>query len=191
MELGLPVVYCVSADTASVAEMEFASFPWRLLDYLEGHIRDEKQPYLVIREIFEKYGIAVSDLLAMMSGATTGSKSKMEAFKEGEFQITDVTHVHRVGEIVCLVRDSLGHKKLGRARPFERAVDRVLRIKELNIELLKKKLITFSKHLEVKHTIDDHIKQLEAIYNRKTNIQDQVAIEFLTDQLFRANRKRG
>jgi hypothetical protein len=188
-DLGLPVVYCVSTDTATLAELELATVIWRLMDFLEGHIRDEKQPYLIIREIFEKYRVPISLLLPMLSGDTTGSKSKMESFKEGTFQIIDGTHAMRVGEFVSLVRDTLGHKKLAKLRSFGRAVDRVLRIKEVNIELLRKKLITFSRYLEIKHTIADHIKQLELIYNRKTPIAEQVAIEFLADQLVRVNKK--
>jgi hypothetical protein len=69
-DLGIPVYYVVSDDNASIQELENATNPWTMKDYLTSYVRQGRPEYIEVYKYVEETGIS----LTPAAGISTANK---------------------------------------------------------------------------------------------------------------------
>lgn len=178
--LGIPIKYVVCDDEATIYELERATIPWNVQDYLVSFARAGKRSYLKVKEYRERTGIGIGDCVAMLGGNSAGSASNMrEAFKTGNFKLGNPNHAAKVEEIVSHCKN-IGIK-FATQKLFVGAISRIIWVDEININELLHKLATHSYIVTKQPTIDGYIRMIEDVYNRKRS--KKVPIKILSDEL--------
>lgn len=183
-KLGIPFYYVVCEDQASIFELERATNRWIVKDYLTAHIREGKnRDYLKVREYCDETGISIQNAVSMLGGHTAGTGNNFQqVFKDGMYRIRrDSNHAEVVKDIV------LHAKKCGVSffsnNLFVQAVSKVVRVDGFSVSKLKSKIKLFAGLMEKKANLQQHLDQLEDIYNRQS--RDKVPLAFLAAQKMR------
>ncbi|MFA5377574.1 MAG: ParB N-terminal domain-containing protein [Dehalococcoidia bacterium] len=191
-KLGIPFYYVVCEDKASIFELERSTNRWVVKDYLTAHMREGKnKDYVKVSEYMDETGIGLQNTMSMLGGHSAGSGNFQSEFKDGTFKIRkDSDHAEIVKDIV------LHAKKCGIAffsnTLFVQAISKVVWVDSFCISKFKAKIKLFSGMMEKKANLQQHLDQLEDIYNRQS--RDKVPLAFLAAQKARdrniANSKK-
>jgi hypothetical protein len=182
--LGIPVKYVICADSATINELEEATTPWSLKDYLGSYIRVGIDSYLAVEAYHKKTGISLSQCISLLSGESAGSSNKTHQFRRGELEIGDANHAVAVGDIVSHLSKS--GIKFATASALVAAISRIVWLPEFNAEVFKQKISVFGHLFEKRSDKIEYCDLIEAIYNRSN--REPVPLAFLADKAAKERR---
>ena len=99
-KLNIPVKYVECRDKASILDLEKATVPWTLQDYINSYVRMGKRPYIEVLEYHKRTGINLSACISMLAGDSADSGNWNAVFKAGDYRLGDNLHARIVGDIV-------------------------------------------------------------------------------------------
>ena len=100
-KLGIPVKYVISQDDASIYELEAATRPWLMNDYLVSHIREGiNSNYLIVRDYHERTGIKLPLCISLLAGETAGSSNRSKSFKRGNYAVNFTQYAADVEDMI-------------------------------------------------------------------------------------------
>lgn len=89
-KLGLPIKYVVCKDQGeTIHELEVATTPWTLKNYLDSFVRCERPDYISVKEYHEKTGINLSQCISMLGGDLASSHNMGKKFKDGTYKVKE------------------------------------------------------------------------------------------------------
>jgi hypothetical protein len=164
-KLGIPVIYVVCNDTASIHQLEDAGpGKWSLSDYLNSFVRIGKVDYIVIKEFTERTGISLSLCISMFAGECTSGSNFNTRFKAGTFAISENAYAEKVADIINIL------KHCGVAFAGDRsmvvAISRIVKAGHADLKRLKNKIASHTHMIEKCANVDQYMDILEAVYNR-------------------------
>jgi hypothetical protein len=183
-ELRVPLKYVVCNDNATIPELERATNPWRLADYLISRVRSGDPHYLAVKQYMDRTGITLQQCISLLGGESAGSHNKQEPFKDGKFTLGDRTHADIVADIIVHCR-SCGIP-VATLSLFVNAVSKMAWIPEFNPAVFKQKVTNFKSLVQKQPTAQAYLELIEAIYNRQSKAKKPLA--FLADE---AAKKRS
>lgn len=179
--LGIPVKFVECSDDATIHELEKATTPWSMADYLYSFCRKGKEAYLEVKDYHVKTGISLGSCISMLGGQAAGSNNFADSFKAGTYQIRDTTHAGIVADII------LHCKKCGIKWAthdlFVKAVSRIAWADSFDPIILKHKISTFPYLVERQPNLSAYTDMLESVYNRQN--KTRVPLAFLADEAAR------
>jgi hypothetical protein len=183
-KLRIPIKYVECRDEATIHELERATTPWTLKDYLTSFVRLEKPDYIQVLRYHKETGINLAACVSMLAGNSAGSSNWHKQFKDGTYRLGDPTHAKIVGDIV------LSSKKSGfayaSARLFIEALSKVVWAEGFSPDLLKKKISRYVEHMKKQPSKQAYVEMLDSIYNRGS--KNKIPLAFLAEE---AARKRN
>lgn len=182
-ELGIPVLYVVSDDDATVHELEKATVHWSAQDYLASFVRCGYEQYRALEEYHNRTGITLQACISLLGGEAALSQNKIHKFKDGSFEITDRDYAETVASIICYCRD-LGIDATRQI--FVQAISRCVRAKEFNVETFKARAASNPSMLTPQRSLQEQMAVIEHVYNFKAQQHNRVPLAFLVDQAMAA-----
>ena len=185
--LGIPVKYVESADNASIHELEKATSPWVMSDYLYSFCRMGKPAYLKVKEYHEATGIGLNSCISMLGGNSAGTHNFDESFKSGSFQIKDTAHAGIVADIIMHCKKC--GIKWATHDLFVRAVSRIAWAEGFDPSILKHKIGTFPYLIEKQANLVAYTEMIDSVYNRQSKVR--VPLAFNADKAARERTAAG
>ena len=150
---GYPVYYIISNDNATIFELEEASNPWRLPDYLTANLRTGKTAYRIVKEYHSQTGINLRSCISMLAGHSAGSHNKEKEFKQGSLCL-DNPHPH--AEIVADIITHCLNNKIPWATNdlFVQAISKVAWVDKFDVKRFKHKIRKYFYLIEKQRNLD-------------------------------------
>lgn len=188
-KLNIPVKYVICDDNnISIHQLESATNPWTLKDYLESYSRQGIQSYITVKEYHERTGINLGMCISMLAGEMAGSNNKIDLFKDGKFKIAKNIKRAEMVAFIILSLKTMGIE-IAISALFVRAISRISYVKEFDPEIFIRKCESFKTLLVKQVLLNDYLKLIEDIYNRKQ--QHKIPLVFLADLDARQRNKVG
>ena len=163
-KLGIPVKYIIEKEDVSIYELEESHKSWDLQDHLISNIKAGKHSYDVVGKYRDRTGIGLNCCVALLAGESAGSNNFLDRFKSGRYQLGCPDHSSVVGDLI------LHFKKSGISfatiDPFVKAISKISWVEELDIEIFKKKITTFSHLVEKQASLRGYVVMFDMIHNK-------------------------
>ena len=187
-KLGIAARFAVCDDTATIHELERATRPWNLKDYLVSHLREGKNAaYIEVDQYQRETGIGLSNCISILGGELAASNNKSDSFKNGTYKINDGGRGDVISQIVKAMKKN--GVKFATHSNLVLAISRIVFIKELDLNRLVSKIKTFAHFIEKQPCTESYIKMIEDIYNRQAG--KKVPLAFLADEAARKRMMKG
>jgi len=177
-KLNLPIKFVVCDDDSSIHELEKATTPWRIGDYLESHLRTGNPAYSIIKEYHDRTGISISSCISMLSGETAGSTNKNEMFKRGEIKIKKTDHAETVAGIVAAMKKA--KIKFATNNMLVQAISRIAWVKKFSKTQMIHKIKTFPSLIEKRPNVQSYSEMLSDVYNRQS--KTKIPLAFMANE---------
>jgi hypothetical protein len=177
-KLGIPVLYVICDDNATIHELEKATTRWSFDDYLESYCRKQNINYLKVKKYRDETGIPLGCLVSMLGGHWAGSGNFRDSFKAGTFKIKDTAHVDTVASVIAAMRENKVAGCNGNLMVL--AISKILFVEELNVSLLIKRIKSNSSSIKKQVTLQGYLEMLESIYNRQN--KGKLPLAFLANE---------
>ncbi len=183
-KLRIAIKYVECRDEATIHELERATTPWTLRDYLDSFVRQEKQDYIQVLRYHQETGIYLNACISMLAGHSAGSNNWSRKFKDGAFRLGDPAHATIVGDIVlCCKQNGFPHAC---SRLFIEALSKVALAEGFSPSILKRKITRYAEHMKKQPSKQAYVEMFDSIYNRGS--QNKIPLAFLAEE---AARKRN
>jgi len=187
-KLNIPVKYVICSDNISIYELEKATAPWKMQDYMDSHCRNGEREYLAVKEYCDETGIGLMNAVSMLGGHSAGSGNFGLVFKTGEFKVKkNSNHANTVKDLV------LCFKKYGvpfyNANLLVQAISRVVWVNEFEPSRMKSKIKICAGFIEKKANLEQYVAMLEEIYNRQS--KSKIPLKFLADATAKSRNVAG
>jgi len=183
-KLGIPILYIVTHDDATIPQLEETRTSWSVDDYLQHHVRNGIPPYAIVREYRDRTGIPLGLCIGLLGGQTSASNFT-KRFKDGTFTVSKSPLAETVAEIVEVCR---GISEAAALSLFVQALARCVLVPQFDVERFEKKLRVFGSALVKAPTLDGYTKEIEEIYNCHAPRGKQLNVAFLADQAARERK---
>lgn len=185
-KLGITVKYVVCNDIATIHELECATKPWSLKDYLDSYCNEGKSDYIKLREYCNETNLSVSTGMCILTGLVAGSGGDHPIqFKSGKWAIKTPNHSKMITEYLFIC------KNLGitcyRTSHFVNALTRILFVKEVDFNVLKDKTKKYKMLFEKKLNLDQYLGMFEEVYNRQS--RNAIPLKFLSYEISKERQK--
>ena len=185
--LGLPIKYVLCDDAADIFELEQATIPWSVRDFVVGNARSGKSAYVEILEYHERTGINISLSIGLHCGSVSGGNVYIDLAKRGELRIANRSLPAKVADMVAHM------KRCCVQRPAERllvsAIATIVQLDGLDVSRLKSK-IKMSPDMVFKCAgMSETFRMLEDVYNRRATSSERVPLAFLCEEFARNNKR--
>lgn len=180
--LGLAVLYIVCEDAATVSELERATRPWSVADYVMSHARSGLVDFISLIDFSERTGIGFSQAAAMLSGGSAHSHHCGAKLKSGEFRIKNTEHAEKVGRVVTSLRSMQIQVK--NIAAFVGALSMCIWLDEFDVDVFLSRVACNPGMFIKQADRDQYLELIERIYNYKAR-QNRVAIAFLAREASR------
>lgn len=187
-ELGLPVYFVVSDDTATVHELEKATTRWSLSDFLQSFVKCGREDYAKVAAYHERTGIPLHHCVSMFAGQAAGSHNHGDSFKYGSFEIKDETHANAVGDIVLHCID---HGVKASRSVFVQSVSRCLFVEEFDVATFKARVASNPGMLKPCRSVAEQMKAIEEVYNYRAQAANRVPLVFLANKVMASRGVMG
>ena len=189
-ELGIPVKYVLCNDSTTIFELEQATNPWSLNDYLVAHVRKEREAYVIVKEFRDRTGIPLGCCVNMLSGSLAGSggSAKTRAFKSGTFQIDPdgAEHADQVAAVVAAAEAA--EVPWATSSSFVNALSRAILVDECKLARLIQKMKLYAADFPRPTNSAEFLQTIEEIYNKKARRHENIPLAFLAKQ--QAHKRR-
>ena len=181
-KLGIPIKYVPPFDDGNISiyELEKATNPWSLKDYLTANIQEGHAPYAVIKQYHLRTGISLLCCIALLGGESAGSHNKIDGFKAGTFQLGDPQNATLVETIINFLKDKCDLMWASNSR-LVIAVSRVCWVKEFEPKRFMQKAKDHRYLFEKQPSVEGYTNLIESIYNRQS--QNKLPLSFLADEM--------
>jgi hypothetical protein len=163
--LGLSVYYVVSNDDATIPELERATTPWKLQDYVKSYARAGDQHSKLIAMIAAETGISVAAIVSIVGGELAASKNKINSLKEGRFRATPdgIERIEKVSRVVVACKSA----KIAFAskRQFVNALSKLFFLKEFDDSVIVNKAQSNPQLFSNCATEEGFLEMLEYVHN--------------------------
>lgn len=179
-KLGIPCKYVVAEDKGeTIHELEVATRPWSMSDYLSSFCRIGNEDYLAVREYLELTGIPMNSAISLLAGDSAGSGNHGPKFKNGTYKIGDQSHATDVAQIVlgCANRGV----PFSRHQLFVAAVSSVCRVPEFDQDLFLSRVETNVGLMTPQPTRDAYVSLIEQVYNHGAK-RNRLALAFMAKE---------
>jgi len=191
-ELNIPLKYIISEDSITPHELEDATKMWDLKDYLFSWEEKGRLQYAEVSLFHHHTGIALSMCLAILQGhgAEGRRKESVQAFKKGNYKITNRDFADQIADLVDAARTG-GFKHAGNWM-FVDALVKLVKLNPLFIDLkrLKRQLKKYGKKLTRQGTVKDYIQDISDWYNRGLPMDEKLSLvsAYKEDQMMAGRR---
>ncbi len=183
-KLGIMVKYVEDNTIISeqlLHDIENATNPWTLKDWLISHVRRGDTEYATLYDYHKRTGIGIGNCIALLSAMEGGGKINTK-FKEGKLQIAaDRTVAEIVGKVVMLCK-SLGIP-FSKDKLFVGAVAKVSMADGFDLEIMLSKITTHHAIMQKKATQKEYIQLLDAVFSRQSHVK--IPLAFNTEEAMR------
>ena len=170
-ELGLPVHYGISENDVDPASIP-ASKSWSTEDYVNRHAQSGIAEYIEIIEFSKKYGITVSNAVAVLTGDM--NKNKNNALFMGKAKITTRTEARLSAETSRMMVEN---NKTLLINPLVRCVYRVSHLGNVDFPEACKRFVRNAGMVKRFTNAEIGYGELESAYNHRTPFEKRVALE--------------
>jgi hypothetical protein len=175
-KLGIPIKYVVSNDRATIHELEGATEPWDLQDYLVSYCREGRKDYISVKKYCNETGISTAAVVSMLGGHGASSNTLSgPIFKGGKFVVKNTTHAENVKDIVLYLRRC--GVSFASTLNLVRAISKLVFVPRFDIDHMKHKIKQFASFIEKKATVDQYLDMLEDLYNRQS--RQKIPLKFM------------
>lgn len=172
-QLGIDVYYVVAKGLGfnDIVLMNTSVKSWGLQDYLDSYRELEKDDYVTTAMFMDKWGLSVSNALAILSMGSHVTRAGYKEFKEGNFKIKDLK---KSDEFAKNLRETAAYttNNTWKDRDFIRALSKVYE-KGIKHEKLISQLQLQPGPLHRRANVTDYLRQFEDVvnYNQPTRIR--------------------
>lgn len=187
MMLGLAVFYVVSDDVATIDELERATVPWNLTNYVTSFVKTGSQDHAAVADFANRTGIGVGQAASLMRGESGTSGNCHKKLKDGTYTVGDTAHAEKIGAVIVKCR---GMKiPFATHRNFVGAVSLCCRLDEFDCETFLHRLALNSGMAKPQPTVEAFLGMIEEVYNRQA--RKKIALAFLAREAARARSVIG
>lgn len=179
--LGIPVVYVECQDHAEINELEKATNPWTLRDYVTSFVKTGSQEHLALQEFSDRTGIGISQAASLLVGESATSANQGKKLKEGTYTIGDTSFAEKVGGVIMACRNM--NLSFATHRCFIGAISLCCRIPDFVPETFLHRLAINSGLAKPQPTVDAFLATIEDVYNRQSH--KKIALAFLAREAAR------
>ncbi len=176
--VGVAVYYIVCDDEATIYELEAATTPWKLKDYLVSWCRCHMPAYEQVAEYIQRTGINTQAAISMLGGHTAGAGNFGNVFKAGTYRVQDTEHAEDVADLVAHCADA--GVKFARHSIFIQALSHVAKVNEFDREQFKRRVTANAVKMKKQPHLEGYLEQVESIYNHGS--RDKMPLVFMTKQ---------
>ncbi|MBK8191624.1 MAG: hypothetical protein IPK79_14530 [Vampirovibrionales bacterium] len=171
-KLGIPCKYVVAEDQGeTIQELEVATRPWTLQDYLASYCRVGSEHYIKVKNYLELTGIPIQCAIAMLAGQTTANGNQNNRFKAGTYKVSDEKHAY---DVAFLAISCAEHGvRFARHFAFVQALSSVCRVDGFDKDIFISRVKAHSGMMTAQVSRDAYLVVIEQVYNyggRKTRI---------------------
>lgn len=176
---GTPVKYVIEKANISRYEVETTKVSWSLKQWLDSHADAGNHHYQYVRKYQAETKIPLSICYPLFLGNVNPTALDVLKFKKGDYVIADKTLANVLGDMVqyCRKREI----SFATSRGFVKALAYVIKIKEVNINVLKQKIKSHPHLMKVQGTVEQYCSLLEEVYNYHN--KEKVNIAFKAKEL--------
>lgn len=181
-KLGIPVVYAVCEDSASVYQLEKTTRKWTMSDYLASYVRTGNPDYIAVLHFHQSTGLNIGQCVSLLAGDIASSGNFASRFKEGGYKVTSPEYATRVNSVIAALTGSRipwAKKKL-----CVTSISRIVKAFHTDLDRLIKKINKHAFTLSEKTTVEAYTDMWETLYNREATGK-RVPIAFLTNEAMR------
>ena len=180
VELKIPIIYVVVDEKFSVTEVNEPHRAWSGKDYASSHADRGNQNYIALMEFCKSYRVsptrAVSLFRSLEFECTDGGGRAADVLKDGSFKYSadGLKHASSVLEVCDLLPE-----KLRRNRAANAAISKVVAVKEVDVEVLSRKINANQKFITPRLTVDEYVHMLETVYNKRNDNPVAISVKVL------------
>lgn len=181
-KLGIPCKYVIAEDQGeTIQELEVATRPWTLQDYLASYCRVGNEHYINVKNYLELTGIPIQCAISMLAGQTAASGNQNKKFKAGTYKVSDEKHAY---DVACLVIGCSDRGvKFARNFGFVQALSAVCRVKEFDNELFLARVKLHVGMMTAQPAKDAYLSVIEQVYNYGGGRKARLPIAFLAKEV--------
>ncbi len=181
-KLGIPCKYVIAEDQGeTIQELEVATRPWTLQDYLASYCRVGNEHYINVKNYLELTGIPIQCAISMLAGQTAASGNQNKKFKAGTYKVSDEKHAY---DVACLVIGCSDRGvKFARHFGFVQALSAVCRVKEFDNELFLARVKLHVGMMTAQPAKDAYLSVIEQVYNYGGGRKARLPIAFLAKEV--------
>jgi len=183
--LKVPIFYIRSRQQLTIEQIAQANQlqkGWSMADWLESWIARGNKEYQTLKEFSDTFKLPLTVALEVLGRTYGGNQNYI--FKDGKFTIVNLQFGQTVAHTLGALR---GHLPISDLR-LVRAIIRVLKVKNVSIDRLIKKLVAHSTMFERQVTWMKYVEMIERLYNKNVTIGDRLSMVFEVDQMERQKR---
>lgn len=167
-ELNLPVSYLIVDDMGleEVQQINSSTKVWTPIDYAKSFTELGNRNYKTYLEFKKRYRLSHTILITYLSGYSDNKRGNTpQSFKKGLFTVGDTDYAHQSCERLIEVGKYYTNYK---QRSFALALYRAMKNPEYDHDRMISKLKSHKSMIVDYSYPEDHMRQLEKIYNHKT-----------------------
>jgi hypothetical protein len=183
--LKVPIFYIKSRQPLTIEQIADANQlqrGWSLYDWLESWIARGNPEYQTLKEFCDTFRLPVTVAIEILGRSYGGEQGKI--FKGGRFKIVHLQFGQTVAHTLSALR---GHLPVSDLR-LVRAIIRVLKVNDISIDRLIKKLVAHASMFERQATWMKYVALIEQLYNKNVHTADRLSLVFEVDQMERKRR---
>lgn len=183
--LKVPIFYIRSRQQITIEQIAAANqlqHSWSMKDWLDSWIARGNEEYRRLKEFSDTFRLPVTVAVEIIGRPYGGNAA--EQFKLGKFKVVDMQFGQTVAHTISALR---GHLPTSDLR-LVRAIIRVLRVKNISIDRLIKKLVAHASMFERQATWMKYVELIERLYNKNVHFEDRLSVVFEVDQSERLRR---
>jgi hypothetical protein len=183
--LKVPIFYIKSRQPLTIEQIANANQlqkGWSLHDWLDSWIARGNLEYQTLKEFCDTFRLPVTVAIEILGRAYGGEQGRI--FKEGRFKIVHLQFGQTVAHTLSALR---GHLPVSDLR-LVRAIIRVLKVADISIDRLIKKLVAHAAMFERQATWMKYVALIEQLYNKNVHTADRLSLVFEVDQMERKRR---
>ena len=174
-KLGIPVKYVICEDRATIHELEKATTPWTLTDYMGSFVRAGNVHYLELKIFIEETGLRVSQGASLLRGELAGSGNGREIFKAGDFIVKTRVLADRIKSIITVARTY--NVPCATNQYFIQALSKMLFVDQFSDDVFIQKIKSHPHAFGKRVTVSEYEQLIEDVYNRQN--KSKVNLAFL------------
>jgi len=162
--LKLPVYYVVDETNNDIFDLEGSTTQrWTVKDFAIARSKAGNIDCSKVLEFQKKHGINLGAAASLVGGESAGSGNKTKQIKAGTFKITDMKYANAVVDVTDFCREC--GIAFATSSAFVKAVSKVLRIPEFNVNLFLHRIKTNPALIRKCSQSEAYLDEIEAIYN--------------------------
>jgi len=182
-EENIPISYIVISGIGKkeCTSMNSTTTNWKLDDYLESYVSEEKESYIALKKLSEKFNkIPLSKLILICQKRSVNSGTKDFRFETGSFEFTeDIIELSNKLTFITRMLDYT-QKKFNNLFCIG-VLCAVYDMKNVDKELLIKQMEKYSNKLEIANNFSSAFNSLSNIYNFHRKSGSGLIVDFFTE----------